>query len=303
MSTGAGNRIHVAGNAVLDLVVRHAGGAAAVTSWGRGTVRFLEEPVVPALGGAAATAYLVGRLGARVSLNTQVGEDALGALVRNWLADAGVELVGPVAAATATNVIHDAPDGTPAWHYYTGPKVDWRRSLAVDNAAWFYASGYGQATGEELALLTEVFEVFRARGAKVVFDPGPWLFARAERKQMEDAWTRVDCLIGTEPELSTWHAADSIEALVGRLLGLGPRQVVVKRGADGAAFGQAGETCRLLGTDPVPNAHVVGAGDTFNGALLYGLSRGQDLADAVGEALRLATAVVAAGKGVLVAVS
>lgn len=293
--------IHVAGNTVLDLLVPGVDPATAegVTSWGRGSVQFLADPVVPALGGTAATAYLLGRLGARVSLNSPVGGDALGGIVRNWLAAAGVSLVGPVATSTATNVILLASDGTPHWHYHTGQKVDWRRSLDVSEAIWFYASGYGQATQEDLAVLQEVFAVTRARGGRVAFDPGPWLFARATREAMEHSWAQVDCLIGTEAELSTWHAGDTIAGLISYLIGLGPRQVVVKRGAAGAAFGEAGGEVRVLPTQPVAKANAVGAGDTFNAGLLHALINGADLSVAVPEAIRLARAAVVRGKGVL----
>lgn len=295
------NLIHVAGNAVLDLLVRDVspGDGQAVEAWGRGSVHFLDRPVEPALGGAAATTYLLGRLGERVSLNTQVGDDALGAILKSWLAEAGIALVVPAAGSTAANVLFVAPDGTPRWHYYTGQKVDWRRSLAVTDAAWFYASGYGQTTGTDLAELCEVFKVFRSRGTRIAFDPGPWLFAHASREQMVQSWAQVDCLIGTESELSTWHAGKSVTELIGRLLTLGPQQVVVKRGADGAAFGEAGAGVYSLPTDRVENANAVGAGDTFNAALLDSLNRGTTLDEAVETAVRLATGAVKRGKGVL----
>jgi sugar/nucleoside kinase (ribokinase family) len=292
--------IHIAGNAVLNVLVRDAGPgeAEAVASWSRGSVRFLDQPVEPALGGTAATAGLLGRLGARVTLNAPIGEDAFGAVVRKWLADAGVALVGGGAAAsTAVNVILVAADGTPRWNYYTGQEVDWRRSLAATDATWFYASGYGGASGRDLAVLREVFGAFRSRGARVAFDPGPWLFARSTRAAMEQAWADVDCLIGTEAELSTWHAGDTLAGLIGRLLALGPRRVVVKRGADGAAFGEARGDAHELPAARVEAAHAVGAGDAFNAALLQALAGGAGLRDAVAAAIGFATAAVARGKG------
>ena len=295
------NPIHVAGNSVLDLLVRDVrpGDGQEVEAWGRGSVRFLDRPVEPALGGTAATGYLLGRLGESVSLNTQVGDDALGAILRSWFADAGIELVVPVAGSTAANVILVAPDGTPRWHYYTGQKVEWRRSLTVTDAAWFYASGYGQATSTDLGELCEVFKAFQARGTRVAFDPGPWLFAHVSREQMMQSWAHVDCLIGTESELSTWHEGQSVMALISRLLTLGPRQVVVKRGADGAALGEGGAGAHSLPTERVEDANAVGAGDTFNAALLHSLNRGSALDEAVKTAVQLATAAVKRGKGVL----
>ena len=301
MTTTEHNLIHVAGNSVLDLLVRDVNlrEGQEVEAWGRGSVNFLDHPVEPAIGGTGATSYLLGRLGERVSLNTQVGDDALGAILKNWLSDANVRLVATPAGDTAVNVLFVSPDGTPRWHYYTGRKVDWQLSLSVTDAAWFYASGYGEATGTDLAELCTVFEAFRSRGTRVAFDPGPWLFRRASREQMFQSWAHVDCLIGTESELSTWHEGESAMALVGRLLTLGPQQVVVKRGAEGAAFGEAGGRVQSLSTERVDDANAVGAGDTFNAALLHSLNRGTTLEEAVETAVQFATAAVKRGKGVL----
>ena len=295
------NLIHVAGNSVLDLLVHDVsrGDAREVEPLERGDVLFLDHPIVPAFGGTGATSYLLGRLGEHVSLNTQVGDDAFGGILRNWLADAKVRLIAPPAGETAVNVLFVAPDGTPRWHYYTGRKVEWRRSLSVSDAAWFYASGYGRATGTDLADICAVFETLRSRGTRIAFDPGPWLFRHATRDQMVQSWTHVDCLIGTESELSTWHENESVMALVDRLLTLGPRRVVVKRGADGAAFGELGGGVNSLSTERIDDANAVGAGDTFNAALLRSLNRGATLDDAVETAVQLATTAVKRGKGVL----
>lgn len=46
-------------------------------------------------------------------------------------------------------------------------------------------------------------------------------------------------------------------ALVDRLLTLGPQQVVVKRGSQGVAFGEAGAGARSLPTERVDDANAV----------------------------------------------
>ena len=54
-----------------------------------------------------------------------------------------------------------------------------------------------------------------------------------------------------------------------------------------------------LSAEKVENANSVGAGDTFNGRLLFGLCQKEGLRQAVGEAVRIASRVVGNGKGVL----
>ena len=111
---------------MLDLLVSDVGlgDGRKVDAWERGSVQFLDHPIEPAIGGAAASTYLLGRLGERVSLNTKVGAEALGEILKSWFTEAGIDLVVPAAGNTAVNVIFVAPDGTPRWHYYNGPKVD-----------------------------------------------------------------------------------------------------------------------------------------------------------------------------------
>lgn len=288
---------------MLDLLLRDVtlDMGRAENAWRSGNVRFLERPPEAVLGGnGGATAYLLGRLGEGVSLNSQVGTDAFGKVLRGWLeGDAGVTFAAPPAKTTAVNVIPISSGGERRSIYYTGEKVDWRRSLEDKALGWFFASGYGQVTAEDLVALTAVFGAFQSRGVRVAFDPGPWFFLSTNRKQMLAAWACADCLIGTEDELSTWHASDTVEKLIEKLLGCGPEQVAVKRGGEGAAFGSRDGRIGRLATQRVKGVNTVGAGDTFNAGLLHGLARGESLSEAVKIGMRLATQAVKNGRGVL----
>ena len=298
----SGPLIHVAGNSVLDLLLWHAplNAGCPKDGWSSGNVHFLEQPVDAVLGGnGGATAYLLGRLGEQVSLNTQVGIDPLGTVIRGWFEEGVVTLMGPPAKTTAVNLVTLTPGGERRSIYYTGENVVWKRSLEVSGAEWFFASGYGQVGSEDLLELVEVFEQFHAQGTKTAFDPGPWFFAAVSHEEMRLAWQQVDFLIGTEAELSTYHSYETIEALIEHLLDQGPEQVVVKRGDAGAAFGGGQEEIAFLQTEWVEGANTVGAGDTFNAGLLHGLCRGKSLEESVKIGLRLSTQAVKQGRGVL----
>jgi len=293
--------VHVAGNAVLDVLVRDvetAGGPAA-DSWGA-NVQLLARPVAPALGGCgAAAAYLLGRLGQRVVLNTNAGDDRWGAVLRGWLEEAGVEICRPPAAATAVNVIALSREGKRRSFYYTGEKVVWRRSLEGETPEWFLATGYAKVEAADLEELGEVFAALRRRGTRVMFDPSPWFAGRVEAGAMLATWAEVDGLVATEEELCTWHPAAEGETLAAQLLEKGPEFVVLKRGAEGATYaGRNGER-GCFPAERIENANTVGAGDTFNGRLLFGLCRGELLGEGVEAAVRMATNVVRNGRGVL----
>jgi len=292
--------IEVASNAVLDVLVRDAAAPEGPERDGWGAnVQLLPRPVEVALGGCgAAAAYVLGRLGHQVRLNANLGRDSWGVLLRGWLEGAGVGLRPATFSDTAVHLIQLSPEGKRRSYYYTGEKVVWGDSLEGQTPAWFLAAGYGKVEAVDVEELGRVFALLRRRGTKVMFDPSPWFKGRVEAPAMLGLWSEVDCLVATEEELRVWRPAAEIRSLTGQLLDLGPSQVVVKRGKEGAVCADK-DGVSSLSTTPVEGANTVGAGDTFNGRLLSGLCRGEGLEEAVGAALALATRAVARGRGVL----
>lgn len=292
--------VHIAGNAVLDVLVRDAEiGGEAADRWGS-NVQLLENPVEATLGGCgAAPAFLLGRLGLRVRLNTNLGDDRWGEMVKSWLREGKVELYGSSFAATAVHVITLDREGKRRTFYFTGEKVAWRRSLEEEIPGWLLSSGYGKVDADDLTEMRRVFAGVRERGGQVMFDPSPWFAGRVKGEEMRKTWKSVDCLVATEDELRNWVEAGNVEVLADRVLELGPEIVAVKRGANGAVFAARDGTKGTLPAERVDRANSVGAGDTFNGRLLYGFCCGEGLEKSVGEALRMATNVVRNGRGVL----
>ena len=298
---GVQDLVRVAGNSGLDVLVRNVEehNGPAMDAWGA-NVQFLEEPVEATLGGGgAASAYLLGRLGQRVALNTNLGNDSWGAVLLGFLEPAQVEVHQTRAVVTAVDVILLSPEGKRHSLYYPGEKVDWKRSLEGEPPKWFLASGYGGVEAEDLEELRQVFAELRQRGTKIAFDPSPWFEGRVQTRDMLRVWSQVDCLVATEEELSAWHQAPGSEELAVQLLEAGPEKVVVKRGKEGAVYAGRNEGVGSLATEEVKNANSVGAGDTFNGRLLYGLCRGEGLEEGVAAAVHMATRVVRRGRGVL----
>ncbi|MFC1525200.1 carbohydrate kinase family protein [Candidatus Latescibacterota bacterium] len=295
--------IHVAGNAVVDVLVRVPAtldlSEPSGDRWGKGT-HLLEEPVEVLLGGCgAAAAYVLGRLGHPVILNTNLSRDVLGDLVRQWLDEARVEVLdGAHAEATAAHIVHLDEAGGRRSVYYAGDKVRWERSLDESSPAWLLASGYGRVDAEDARGLELLFSRSRQRGTRVAFDPSPWFAGRASAELMSRLWGQVDLLLGTEEELTHWCPAASPQALAAALKALGPERVVVKRGRDGAVYAAA-DGVGQIGTRAVAAGNTIGAGDTFNACLVGQLARGADTRTAVTAAVDLATGTVARGRGAL----
>ena len=149
--------IEVASNAVLDVLVRDmaAPDGPARDGWGA-NVQLLTRPVEVALGGCgAAAAYILGRLGQRVSLNTNLGADSWGQMLGSWLREAGVEVRPSSFGDTAVHLIQLSPEGKRRSFYYTGEKVVWERSLEGAVPEWYLAAGYGKVDGVDVVAIAK----------------------------------------------------------------------------------------------------------------------------------------------------
>lgn len=258
------------------------------------------------LGGCgAAPAYALARLAHglhAVDLNTQLGADLFGDLVHHWLVDAGVTTQSPpeLGVSTSTHLIH-ASGAQRRSAFYRGERVDWARSLQAERPDWFLAAGYGLVEPRDVGEMAAVCQQLSAAGTRIAIDPGPWFAQRTTPAQMAPLWSHVDFLIGTTQELAPYVSGAAEKEggeLAQALLELGIGTVVIKEGPAGASWADA-DGSGHTDTRPVDAACSVGAGDTFNARLLFGLARGDGLSDAVRAAAALATRVVAAGRGVL----
>jgi fructokinase len=295
--------IHLAGNCAVDVMVPAAIGEAGAGEDRRlpTTLRILAEgPSATLAGGAAWPAYLLAQLGHAVQLNTRLGRDLFGTVLRDRLARAGVQVVGPDAAATAVSVISASAGGLRSGFVYPGEPIDWRSSAeglrSTPGTRWFFASGYSGVSEADFRTLKELFSELRNREVRIVFDPSPWFAQRVERNAMLELFSSVYCLSATQSELGAWFAAADPKTLARHVLDCGAPCVVMKQGPDGATVATAHGTMQRVPTTPVPGANTVGAGDTFNAGLLHGLSTDLPVQDAVAFAVRIATEVVRVGR-------
>lgn len=293
--------VHVAGNAVVDLILHGRGGGegSATDGWGD-NVEILQEPVDVALGGCGAgPAYVLGRLGQPVALTANLGDDGFGQLLAGWLTRAGVRLAAPPAPGTATAVhIIRVDGGRRRSSYWRGTRVRWAEGLAPDDTAWYLAAGHGAVEASDVDALGGLCRSLRAKGVKVLFDPGPWFAGRVPPPAMARLWRQVDVLSATEEELAHWVPGGHQGVDLARAcLALGPVLVAAKCGCRGAAWATADGAGHVPARSAEGNS--VGAGDTFNARLAFGLCRGEPPATAVAEAVSLATRVVEVGRGVL----
>lgn len=281
-----------------------------IRSEGIGTFERLDRAAVSIGGAESNVAIGVARLGGPAVWSGRVGDDALGRRVVRELRAEGVQVRAVVeyGAPTALLLKSQPVTGRTAVTYHRRGSAGSRLSKAdVDELVAAVEPTVGDVV-HLTGITAAISETARAaalhlaslaadRGAHLSFDvnhrTGLWSVDSARPVYRELA-ARADLVFAGEDEAETVAGAPGdAEALARTIAELGPSEVVVKRGAEGALALVEG---RLLERAAVPIAVVdtVGAGDAFVAGYLAEL-----LVGAV-PAVRLDTAVRAGAFACLV---
>ncbi len=297
----------VVGGTVVDVIFR---GLKRLPTWPEHTeftatnlVRPTHAPLVTLGGNGANAAYVAAKCGANVTLHTALGADALGGLARGWLESAGCRLrVASRLATKATAINVTAADARHrrATLFFPGAPVALPRLAAARGVRAVLVCGWPHPP---LRAMAREFEALRARGVRTAFDPGPLLDAPPALAAYRLLLKQLDLLVLNAHELSVLTRAPDLATGLRRLREFHAGDVVVKRGGDGALWLPAGardpKQAREFRSRAVRVVNTVGAGDTFNGALLAALVRGASFPNAMRAGNRIAAQVVASGRGVL----
>ncbi len=221
-------------------------------------------------------AVAAARLGAPVAFYGAVGDDGFGAELVASLAVEGVDTGGVLRAPGASGcaLISVADDGENAICVLPGanaaaplPPPDWPTALRL------------LLLQLEVPLPTVTAWARAARAAGV-----PVLLNAAPMARLPAALLRaVDLLLLNEGELQALGVQGAREAAA-----LGPRSVVVTRGAQGALAWHEGREWHQPAL-PVPAVDTTGAGDTFSGALAAALWQGRPFGEALARAAAAAS--------------
>jgi fructokinase len=261
--------IVIAGEALVDLVGEPDGRYRAVPG-----------------GSPANVAVGLARLGLPTELLARLGTGRFGALIRDHLTGNGVGLTHAVVVpepATLAVVSLDA-SGHAAYDFYVTGTAGWgwtpdELPAALPAAATALCTGsLALALEPGARVLTELIHREHHRGqVTVVLDPNlrPALLGSRStaRDRLERQVAHADIVKVSDEDLA-WLAPDeTAEAVADRWLDLGPRLVVVTRGAAGA-YGVTRRGKRItVPARPVDLVDTVGAGDAFTAGLVDALSR------------------------------
>ena len=293
----------VIGATVVDLIVTNA---PRLPRWPRHSeftsdnlVLLKDAPLVTLGGNGANAAYVAACDGAEVHLCTRLGRDAFGEMVRGWMAKVrcqvlpGGEIPRTSVNITAANVAHSR-----ATFFYPppAPLLPKSKDLSAD-LTHVLACGWPHPPFPQLE---KTFRSLRRKGLFTALDAGPILGKPWSLKSLQPVLDSLDLLLTNEYEINTITRNVDLALSLKKLRRGFAGHVVVKRGRRGALWLPAGssKTCAIK-PQQIRAINTVGAGDSFNGALMGALSLKMDFPAALAEATKIAAAVVASHEGVL----
>jgi 5-dehydro-2-deoxygluconokinase len=227
------------------------------------------------------------RLGLRTMLLTAVGEDQVGDFVLGFLRQEAIDTQfiprKPDRRTSAAIVTIQPPDRFPLTLYRDNCAdnaltiADVERAPVADSRLLF-VTGTGLSRETSCTATTYAVERARAAGTFVVLDidrradqwPDRATLGVAVRRLLRD----VDVAIGTEDEICSAADVDNPHAAARVLFDAGLRELIVKRGVEGATWLQAGRPRVDVPPFKVEILNVLGAGDAFAAGFLFGLLAG-----------------------------
>lgn len=281
----APRRIAIIGNLEVDLVL---GPLPRMPQWGE--ERIVARRERRAAGSAGYTAIALGHLGHCPLLVGPLGSDEEGELIRAALKQAGLSDEGliPSADPTGLSVTLVREDGERAFVNHLGALQTF--SPADVQAHWdqlsqadvVLVSGYFLLPAFRGAPLARLFRLLQDEGIVTALDTGDAVDGWTDevRAEMRQVLAATDWLFPNEAEACGMTGCSRWEEAACELLGLGPKQVIVRRGSQGAAA-VSGSGVVEGPVFPVQVVDTVGAGDTFNAGFLAAWAEGRSEAEAL----------------------
>ncbi|MBY5458162.1 sugar kinase [Rhizobium leguminosarum] len=244
---------------------------------------FLEaQPLVGPFASGAPAIFIsqCGRLGGKAAMVGAVGDDDFGRVNTDRLKRDGVDV-------STISIDPDYPTGSAFVRYRKDGSRDFVYNIATSAAArfgWSQAvgvlinrSGHLHVMGSALsvpsarAVIDKAVDIVKARGGTLSVDPN----IRKELKLDEDTERRfsklvaaADLLLPSGEELERAAGIEGEAEAIRRLFEMGVKEIVLKRGAEGATFfGRQGDRIDAPAF-VVQEVDPTGAGDCFGGAYL-----------------------------------
>ncbi|MFN5059424.1 MAG: 5-dehydro-2-deoxygluconokinase [Chloroflexota bacterium] len=254
------------------------------------------------------------RLGGKTALLTAVGADQVGDFILHFCQKEGIETRytprKPGHRSSAVVLGIEPPNKFPLTYYRDNCAdieltIDDVLASPIADAQYLLISGTGLYREPSRSATFFAAEYAQRHGTKVVLDidfrPDQWHDPRAFGVTLRALLRTVDIVLGTEDEINAMMMGEraevrlthsqvsdarvggDVDAAIATILGMGPRLLFQKRGADGSRVHVVGakgiERLEAPGY-PVEVYNILGAGDAYAGGVIYGLSHGWEYAKA-----------------------
>lgn len=242
----------------------------------------LADRMMLTLGSSSAiVAHNLSALGSRVGFQSRIGDDPLGKIALERLAQSGVDLsqVRVIPGATTTGltlILHHEQWRNILTYSGTIAELAWD-DLDLDYLAdshHFHFSSYYLQRGLR-PRVPELLQFMKAKGLTISLDTNDDPEDRWEGA-LHEVLRHVDVFLPNEREACKAAGTDDLEDAVRKLSKLVPL-IVVKLGPKGALAQKGTERFTATATEVVP-VDTVGAGDSFDAGFLHEYVRGADVA-------------------------
>lgn len=254
--------------------------------------RFLKAP-----GGAPANVAVgLARLGTATRFAGQVGDDPFGHWLRHTLANENVDVSTLLTSATARTTIAfvaTRSDGRKDICFYRNPGADAEiavkdiRPALLEGAHLFHCGGVSLSQRPARDAQLHAVEMARDRGLLISYDPNYreslWSNAHEARQELWKIIPFCDIVKLAEEEWEFLTQTNNWEEGARKIRELGPRLVVVTRGAHGAYYDWEDGSGEAHGFH-VNATDTLGAGDAFMAGLLHQVLHHRTLDEVLDEA-------------------
>ena len=231
-------------------------------------------------GSAANVAIGVRRLGLSSAIIAKVGFDSFGRIAVDELMKEGVDISGLKVSFSSTGftiVIIDNK-GQICLYGYKGASEE--LEPCDINVDIIEKTKYVHIASLRLDTSIEAARKAKEHGKMVSWDPGR-VQSKAGLQKLRDLIKHVDIVLANEEEVRDITGEADYKKAAEVIGELGPRLVVVKRGARGAYVLSKKECLEVPPLKPPKIVDTTGAGDAFAAGLLVGLARGYELSKAL----------------------
>jgi len=232
-------------------------------------------------GSAPNTAITLSSLGVKTGLSGKVGRDELGHAYIRQLEEQGVRsYVSEEDGYTGTCIVLISPDSERTMNTDLAINKEYCKDNvnedALNEADYFYFTGYMWDTPSQKEALTHAIKIARQKHTKIAFDlADPFAVNRSGKDFLHMIEEHFDLVFANREEARLLLGKDSIEECLDILAGY-CEIAVIKDGKHGSWVAK-GEERYNIPVNPVKAVDSTGAGDTYAAGFLYGLCSGYDI--------------------------